>query len=515
MIRETVTENGAVRGLPGTDARITVYKGIPYAAPPVGENRWKAPKPAENWTGLRNCFEFGPISMQRRPGLDPDAFYSREWHVDSEVPMSEDCLYLNIWTPAKNTGEKLPVMVWIFGGGFQEGYSYEMEFDGERIASRGVILVSVGYRLNAFGFLAHPDLTKEDPKHPTNFGLLDQLCAFRWVQRNIRAFGGDPENLTIFGQSAGGDAVYAHLCSPQAKGAFQKAIVESNGAFTYQYPKTFLTRVRAELPDAEERGARFLREALGTESIEDARRLPAELIEQKQLEWGLFAVPVVDGKYLLRDMPQSVIHNELNDVPFLIGNTTGEFMYGPDGDSPEEVLAWAEENFGSRGKEYFDIVQREAADTGKTLREAASLSSFELGAQLAVETLARNDRSPWYYRFGPTIPGDDSGAYHSCDLWFEFETLIRCWRPFDGHHFDLARRMCSYWTNFAKTGNPNGTDPAGFPMPEWKPYTSEHRNEIRFMDEITVSDEWSEKRRFLIDINIGANKIIKGGKDPS
>ncbi|MBR6405847.1 MAG: carboxylesterase family protein [Lachnospiraceae bacterium] len=504
MLRETITENGAVRGLPGTDARITVYKGIPYAAPPVGKNRWRAPQPADNWQGMRECFEFGPINMQRTPGVDPEAFYSREWHVDPKIPMSEDSLYLNIWTPAKPADEKLPVMIWIFGGGFQEGYSYEMEFDGERIASRGVILVSIGYRLNAFGFLSHPDLSREDPEHPTNFGLLDQLFAFRWVQRNIANFGGDPENLTIFGQSAGGDAVYAHLCSPQSRGAFQKAIVESNGAFTYQYPKTFLTRVRPTLPEAEEKGERFLREALGVDTIEEARKLDAAFIESKQLEWGLFAIPVVDQKFLLRDMPQSVIKNELQDIPFLIGNTTGEFMVGPEGDSPEEVLAWAKENFGDRGQEYFDIVCREAQESGKTLREAATISSFQLGAQLAVETLSRNGRRPWYYRFGPTIPGDDAGAYHSCDLWFEFETLIRCWRPFDGHHFDLARRMCNYWTNFAKTGDPNGTDPAGLPMPEWKPYSPEEKNEIRFLDEISVSTEQSEKRRFLIDINIGS-----------
>ena len=505
MLRETRTENGAVRGLPGTDARITVYKGIPYAAPPVGENRWRAPQPAKDWEGVRECYTFGPINMQRTPGADPEAFYSREWHVDPEVPMGEDSLYLNIWTPAKQMDEGLPVMVWIFGGGFQEGYSYEMEFDGERIASRGVILVSIGYRLNAFGFLAHPDLTAEDPENPTNFGLLDQLCAFQWVKRNIGFFGGNPENITIFGQSAGGDAVYAHLCSPRSRGAFQKAIVQSNGAFTYYYPKTFLSRIRPTLPEAEEKGVRFLKDWLGVETIEEARKLDAAFIEQKQLEMNLFAIPTVDGKFLMDDMPRSVIKNEMNDVPFLIGNTTGEFMYGPEGETEEEVLAWANDNFGTRGQEYFDIVRREAEQTGKSLREAASISSFELGAQLAVETMARNGRDPWYYRFGPTVPGDDAGAYHSCDLWFEFETLIRCWRPFDGHHFDLARRMCNYWTNFAKTGDPNGADPAGLPMPEWKPYTLQEKNEIRFFDEIKVSQEQSEKRRFLIDINIQGN----------
>ena len=503
MLRETKIESGFVRGLPGTDARITVYKGIPYAAPPVGKNRWRAPQSAESWEGVRECYTFGPINMQRTPGINPDAFYSKEWHVDPAVPMSEDSLYLNIWTPAKRTDEKLPVMVWIFGGGFQEGYSYEMEFDGERIASRGVILVSIGYRLNAFGFLAHPDLTREDPEHPTNFGLLDQLCAFRWVKRNIAAFGGDGDNITIFGQSAGGDAVYAHLCSPVSRGAFQKAIVQSNGAYTYAYPKTFLSRVRLTLPEAEEKGARFVKDFLGVDTIEEARALDAAFIEKKQLEAGLGAVPVVDHVFLMDDMPRSVIKNEMNDVPYLIGNTTGEFMFGPDGDTPEEVLAWAKDNFGARGEEYFEIVSRQAEKTGETLKQAAAVSSFELGAQLAVETMAKNGRAPYYYRFGPTVPGDDAGAYHSCDLWFEFETLMRCWRPFDGHHFDLARRMCNYWTNFAKTGDPNGADAAGLPMPVWKPFTAQEKNEIRFFDEITVSTEQSEKRRFLIDINIG------------
>ena len=167
MLRTTKTENGLVRGLMGTNARITVFKGIPYAAPPVGENRWRAPQPAEKWEGIRKCYEFGPITMQKIPGEDPNAFYSKEWHVDPEVPMGEDSLRLNIWTPARSADEKLPVMMWIFGGAFKEGYAHEMEFDGERIASRGVILVSVAYRVNVFGFLCHPDITAEAPEAPT------------------------------------------------------------------------------------------------------------------------------------------------------------------------------------------------------------------------------------------------------------------------------------------------------------------------------------------------------------
>ena len=169
MLRETRTENGRVRGVVGTDARITVYKGIPFADTTGGENRWRPPQPAKDWEGVRDCSEFGPIPMQRIPGEDPEKFYSKEWHVDPEVPMGEDCLRANIWTPAKSTDEKLPVMIWIFGGGLQEGYPHEMEFDGERIASRGVILVSIGYRVNVFGLLAHPEITAENPEAPANF----------------------------------------------------------------------------------------------------------------------------------------------------------------------------------------------------------------------------------------------------------------------------------------------------------------------------------------------------------
>ncbi len=210
MLRETVIETGKVRGTPGIDARITVYKGIPYAAPAGGENRWRAPQPAEKWDGVRECFEFAPIAMQATPGKDPDAFYSKEWHVDPEVPMGEDCLAVNVWTNARTGKEKMPVYVWIHGGGLAEGFSQEMEFDGERIASRGVVLVSLNYRLNVFGFLAHPDLTAEAPDAPTNFGFLDQLAALKWVKKDFGTF--------VIMHPPAEDWIIALLYSPLASG---------------------------------------------------------------------------------------------------------------------------------------------------------------------------------------------------------------------------------------------------------------------------------------------------------
>ena len=215
-----------MRGLPAADNRITSFKGIPFAAPPVGKNRWRAPQPAENWEGIRDAFEFGPIGIQDTPGLGTD-IYCREWHVDPEIPMSEDCLYLNVWTPAKSTDEKLPVLVWFFGGGLQWGYPSEMEFDGERLARRGIIVVSVNYRLASLGFLCHPEITKENPDAPANFGHLDQQAGMFWVKRNIANFGGDPDNISTGGQSAGGGSVLAQLQNPKNFDVIKSAAIFS------------------------------------------------------------------------------------------------------------------------------------------------------------------------------------------------------------------------------------------------------------------------------------------------
>ena len=226
MIRTAKTENGMVRGIEAADPRITAFKGIPFAAPPVGENRWRAPQPAADWEGVREAYRFAPISMQSIPGLGTD-IYCREWHVDPQIDMDEDCLYLNVWTGAKDAQEKRPVLVWFFGGGLQCGYPAEMEFDGERLARRGIVVVSVNYRVNVFGYLAHPDLTAQQPEAPSNFGSLDQQAGLRWVARNIAAFGGDPGNVTIAGQSAGGGSVLSQMSCKDNEGLFQKAIIMS------------------------------------------------------------------------------------------------------------------------------------------------------------------------------------------------------------------------------------------------------------------------------------------------
>ena len=507
MLRNTCTENGKVRGVVGTNARITVYKGIPYAAPPVGENRWRPPQPAANWDGVRVCDTFGPICFQKTPGKDPNAFYSKEWHVDPQIPNSEDGLYLNIWTPANKPGEGLPVMVWIHGGGMQEGYSYEMEFDGEEFASRGVILVSIGYRLNVFGFLCTPEITAENPEAPANFALLDQAAAIRWVKRNIENFGGDPENITIFGQSGGGDAVQFQLLSPQTEGLFQRAIIQSAGSRLLCYPE--LPRVLS--PGDSMETAYALSERLfqmcGVHTLAEARQLPPELLLEKYNEMGRPMVPVLDGKFVM-ELPQAAIWNDrIHNVSLMVTATSDEFMAGCT--SPAED--WVRSHFGPGADAYWSLVQRAAkSNEEEALRKAADFSTFLVGNRLTAEVLARNGRRVYFSEFGPTVPGDHAGAFHSCDLWFEFNTLMRCWRPFDGHHYDLARKMCSYFANFARSGDPNGKDRNGSDLPQWDRYAAGNGKAMQFFDTIQMEEQTDARMRWLLDENMKRLTVQEG-----
>ncbi|WBY64082.1 carboxylesterase/lipase family protein [Thermocaproicibacter melissae] len=484
MLRETNTENGRVRGIPAADPRITAFKGIPFAAPPVGDLRWRAPQPVKNWEGVLLADHFGPISMQSTPGLgDPNALYNKEWHVDPEIPMDEDCLYLNVWTPAKTGNEKLPVMVWIFGGGMVGGYTAEMEFDGERIARRGVVFVSVNYRVNGFGFLAHPELTAESPNHASgNYGLLDQRAGIQWVKRNIANFGGDPENITIFGQSAGGRSVVCHLSSPLNRGLFRRAIVQSGGGISPTYRRGGY----APLHEAEKVGVKFL-EFLGVQSIAEARRIDARTVCEKSMEFmnkfGYWWGPTVDGWYLPEDPAVAYRNGHEIDVPILVNNTTNELVIQPHFNSLEEFEAYAQKRYGKDAAEYRRICDPQNTGDIATMRKNGTYNLSELANKTWAEMRAKDGKAVTYVsRFGPEIPGDDAGAFHSSELWFTFETLAKCWRPFKGKHYDLARMMCNYWTNFAKTGDPNGLDADGTPMPEWKPYTLENPNSMFFGD---------------------------------
>ena len=474
MLKTVMTENGAVRGLSGNNARISVFKGIPFAAPPVGDLRWHAPMPAANWEGVRDCYKFGPISMQDTPGVGTD-IYCREWHVDPEIDMDEDCLYLNVWTVAKSDNDKLPVLIWFFGGGFQWGYPPEMEFNGENIAKRGVIVVSVNYRLGAFGFLAHKELTAENPDAPTNFGMLDQQAGIKWVKRNIKAFGGDPDNITIMGQSAGGGSVMNHLTAPSSIGLYQKAVVLS-GMIGFPYSTDLVITPRT-FDAVQEMGDKFIK-SLGVETVSEARKLDAKFVRDKASEFrganNFFFCPSVDGVFMKANPMRLFVDGKHANVPIMSGNTNDEFKSFIIAKDDKELEAKAREIFGSEAEKFLSF--KEAyAHNGDQYASADGIECMVKGA------FEHSEQNCYYYLFNPFIPGwDNPGNFHSSDLWFFFETLAACWRPFDGKYYDLARKICNYLTNFVKTGDPNGDDADGTKMPEWLPYTKENKAGIEF-----------------------------------
>ena len=505
MLRITKTENGMVRGLPAADPRITVFKGIPFAAPPIGEFRWRTPQPAANWKGVRACLEFMPIAMQRIPGTNPDsgAFYGKEWHVEPEVAMDEDCLYLNIWTNAKTGNEKMPVMVWIYGGGLMEGYPYEMEFDGERIARRGVILVSVNYRINVFGFLTHPEIIQRSPDgFVANWGYLDQKAGIDWVRRNIANFGGDPNNITIFGQSAGGSSVLAHVNSPLAKGAFAKAIVQSDGGVRIKEPLNKMLP-SLDLKGLAEQGNAFF-DFIGARNLAEAKAIDSKTVMAKHIKFDKYWSATIDGKYVIEDSSDSVLAGHQSKMPMMIGSTTSDFLIIP---PDNDIEAWAKANIPGIAEEFCQMAREKASAEGISLKQAATVNGVELNASLFCETVAKQGgQTVFSYRFGPEIPGDNAGAFHSSDLWFEFETLAKCWRPFKGKHYDLARQMCNYWTNFARSGDPNGLDADGTPMPKWTPYTLKSPLVMEFLDKPGMEKKQSKMKKLLLEYN---KKLVK------
>ena len=456
MLREVKVENGIVRGVASADPRVTTFKGIPYAAPPVGKNRWRAPQPCPDWDGVLLAQEFAPISMQDQPGVGEDV-YCKEWHVDPDIPMDEDCLYLNIWTPAKSADEKLPVLVWYFGGAFQWGYTAEMEFDGERLARRGIIVVSVNYRLAVMGFLAHPEITKENPDAPANFGLLDQQAGLHWVHRNIAAFGGDPDRITIAGQSAGGGSTLQQLTCEANKDIVKGAVIFSGMIDMEGMTGDIFNPLTLE--EAEKKGEEFF-EFMGVKSLEEARALDAAKVRDlygefspmnfapdspPQLDKKMF--PIKDGKNYLGNPLTLLEEGKYPDVPVITGYTSDEFTFGG-----------------------VNIVE-------KSVKRA-------VGKAMESEKALGKNANFYCYCFDPSIPGEDNpGTFHSVDLWFWFESIQKCWRPFKGKHFDLAREMCNYFANFVKTGDPNGLDADGTEMPKWEAYDPDKENILRLKEQ--------------------------------
>lgn len=493
MLRKVVVEAGELQGVPGGDPRITIFKGVPYAAPPVGKLRWREPQPVDKWEGVRMADRFAPVSMQGQLGMDLSEFYTRELHPTAyEYEMSEDCLYLNIWSPAVSRDEKLPVFYYIHGGGYVGGYSYEMEFDGERMASKGIILVTVGYRLGALGFFAHKELTDEAPgESQGNFGLLDQAAGLAWVRRNIAAFGGDPDNITIGGQSAGAGSVTTLITSPLTKGMFKGAIMMSggglNGVGSPFKPWRSLDRAQED--------GQLLLDALHVKSVEEARRLPAEVVAMTGLGikpdgrqgpnlWG----PTIDHKFLMEDSYPAMMEGRIHDAAYMFGHTYDEGslfhrMFRGMPATKEEFEESVRKDYGDGADRYLECADVKCDEDVAKLYASPDYNPLTLFHGCFAHLMAEQGRTAYTYLFHHDIPGDDgAGSYHGSDLWFVFDSLGRCWRPFEGKHYDLARQVSSYWTNFVKYQNPNGEDGNGEKLPEWHAYSKDVHKIMEFGD---------------------------------
>jgi para-nitrobenzyl esterase len=447
------TTTGLVEGLKSADDKVHAFLGIPFAAPPVGDLRWKAPQPTARWGGVRPATDFAARCMQGRPY--PDMLFR-------DPGPSEDCLYLNVWAPIVAGRQKVPVMVWIYGGGFAAGATSEPRQDGEALARRGVVVVSMNYRLGVFGFFAHPELTKEaDGRASGNYGLMDQTAALGWVRDNIAAFGGDPSRVTIFGESAGSFSVSAQMAAPMAHGLFHRAIGES-GAF-------FGATLRLNsLADAEAAGVKFA-DSIGARSLAELRAKPAQDLLDAQLKTGgpgRFA-PNVDGRFLPDTVRKIFADGKQAHVPLLAGWNSDESSYrsilGNQPITAESYAAALKNRFHEQADAVLKLYPGSTPDEIK--RAAGDLASDQFiafGTWKWIESHAATGKSPvWRYRFEQPPPGSDA-AVHSMEIEFVFEALKSRnveWRPED---LKLSELMATYWTNFAKTGNPNGKG-----VPDW------------------------------------------------
>jgi para-nitrobenzyl esterase len=439
-------EGGLISGAPAWGWGVRVFKGVPYAAAPVGPLRWREPQPAAQWQGVREADHFAPACMQApRPG-------SRE----GLAPMSEDCLYLNVWTAAKSAGDRLPVMVYIHGGGLRNGASSEHELDGSNLAKKGVVVVTINYRLGAFGYLAHPELTRESAHHSSgNYGLLDQIAALRWVQKNIAAFGGDPGRVTVFGHSGGSRSINFLMASPLAKGLFQRAIAQAHTVFGRN----------ETLGESEASGVDFAR-AAGAASLSALRALPATalLALDAKFKGGASCAAVVDGWFLPSDVYSIFAAGKQNDVPLLTGSNADEGTSGAPPRSPTAFAEQARKTFAGDAEAYLKLYPASSeAEVRKAFHDAGrdgNLADHRIWLRLAART--GKSKSFWYmFSRVPPNPADRS-AYHGAEIVYVFNNLrVQDWAWTDQDR-STADITSSYWVNFAAAADPNGEG-----LPRW------------------------------------------------
>lgn len=447
---------GRVSGTLNKTGDIRIYRGIPFAAPPVGELRWKAPQPVKPWSGVRKCDAFGPSPMQGVPA--PFSMWSEEFLIPKE-PISEDCLYLNVWTGAKSSTAKQPVVVWIYGGGFASGGSAVPIYDGEATAKKGVVFVSINYRVGPFGFFAHPELTKESGHDASgNYGLMDQIAALQWVKQNIAAFGGDPDNVTIAGQSAGSMSVNCLVASPLGKGLFNKAIAESGASYGRNYPSR---------KEAEENGLNVMK-SLGASSLAELRSKSAnEILKNGQALRG----PIIDGYVLPKKISAILGAQQHNRVALLTGWNEDEGLLTGPIKNAADFRQQAEQQYGNHAAEFLTLYPASTdAEANQSQLKLARDQMFGMPTYIWASVQSEQSQPTYVYRFTRKVPATGEyvkyGAFHTGEVAYAYDNLKFINRPWETVDRELASTMSTYWVNFIKTGNPNGSS-----LPKWPLYT--------------------------------------------
>jgi len=503
------TANGVLEGV--DESGIKTFKGIPFAAPPVGNLRWREPQPVQNWSGVHKADKFGPRAMQL------PIFGDMNFRSDG---MSEDCLYLNVWTPAKSGNEKLPVLVYFYGGGFMAGDGSEPRYDGESMARKGIVAVTVNYRLGVFGFFAYPELAKESPHRASgNYGLLDQSAALQWVQKNIAAFGGDPKKITIAGESAGSYSVSAQMASPLSKNIIAAAIGESG---------SLLGRPTTSLNDAEKKGADFAA-SLKVNTLADLRAIPAEQLLKATATAGFERFPIcVDGYFFPKSPSEIYEAGEQAHVPLLVGWNSQESGYqgilGQDKPTLENYKKAVEKLYGEKSSEVLRMynasndeeVEQVATDLagdrfiGFSTWKWSNVQS-KTGGKPMYRYLYARPRPDMRAEMGNTTAGlaggvikDSSanktpkapparGAVHSAEIEYALGNLptnrVYDWQPED---YKVSEIMQTFFFNFIKSGDPNGLG-----VPEWHPVDNSKAAQVMRIDVNTKAVEDKNHERYL------------------
>ena len=443
---------------------LTVYKGIPFAAPPVGDLRWKAPQPPAKWDGVRMADKFAPGAIQ---GINPPS------------GKSEDCLYLNVWTPAKSAKEKVPVLVWIYGGGFSVGYTSDPMYNGAKLAKKGVVLVSIAYRVGQLGFLADPELSKESPNHVSgNYGLLDMIAGLKWIKQNIAAFGGDPDKVTIFGESAGGIAVSMLCASPLAKGLFQGAISESGGSFGPPRLTTYPGENLKTLHDAENDGVAYVKSA-GVTSIAELRKIDADKLPGRGLGMSW---PIIDGYVIPDDQHNLYEAGKYNDVPILVGYNSDEGASFSRDKTPADYISGVQKRYGKFADDLIKAYPASENAVPKTARDLSRDAAFGWQTWSWATLQSKTGKSKvFYYYFDqhPDYPKSSPrygyGSPHGQEVAYVFRHLDSSNSQTTKSDIEISEAMSTYWTNFAKYGHPNSKG-----VPVWPAFTGSNPQVMYF-----------------------------------